>query len=1175
MAIQSQTRVKVPAAPMPSFTPVQTSLLQRKCACGGSPGVDGLCEECRSRRLSGQRRATNPTDSILVPSTVHKALSSSGQPVETGTRAFMKPGLGHEFSKMRVAAAMSGAIQTKLTVNQTGDKYEQEADQVAEQVMRMPEGGSPQPEILRRQAEEEDEEIQRQPEEKEEAPQAKESPGQTPNVTPELQSRINSFRGGGQPLPASTHSMMESRFGHDFSQVRIHTDTRAVETARALNARAYTVGRDIVFGAGQYAPETTVGKKLLVHELTHVVQQNRISPERIQKQPQSTVTPGTTEELKRELESLQKEQGPHRDNARIEKLKKRLAERGTPTTSDCPISLEFDGSHLTVKGEQNHSFPAVSGRPVNGTFDYSPERQRMETIGPIPEGIYWLNPSQLKNLWYYFGKFAAAWGSHRITIHPFDTTHTFGRGGFFIHGGSEPGSAGCIDLTSQMSAFAAIIKQYGDRDCKIILQVTYPKKNANMPHSQENRPIQLNGTDQTRIQRKPKDTKGPSKPKIAVSGPGEASTEEIDALVAEVIEEIVKLVSPMKLAQKDEEFYKATWPQIETQIRNSTLPDKQLVMKLRRLGQLEKRKRDNKQPGGVKDSMVKGVLSRLNQDNEFKQVYDEVQMLISQVAEKIVEVVHPVMAENIQKQADGQKNRLGKKEELSEKKAKALEELAFKALWKGNIEPTIRALIETPERASHKTEFPGLYQPDLVTKLKRLNQLTEGTMKVNVNKYLNLWLGEPVGGTKKSLVKSRILEEVLVRLVRKRSAAAMGPGKGTTYEKEFQEQLSPFVRQNIEWGLAGYIAIREAFLAKFGSIKRANTYYTQLEANTDIEFLGKPVKYVHRDFQAKFKAAESMLQQDDKDKDARESIKQIGGLSIRENRNNPLELSPHSLGFGIDLNAKKNPNIKSTRGSKLDLVVRGFTGVSLNAEELRKPFNEKESDEKGMLSSAQRLYKSSSQLKAAFAGEEAFKKKLLAYLQNAGVAVISKSEAPALLHREATATSIDFDEVYTLVKRAYEESVSNTKKKRGEKSDNTNRNALASLISRAKGIIETMTPTLLAEFAIDAYAIFQGAEALRKARKDAQEKRRKAPDLKASGSATNEAFVAQIATEGFFNLMPELVVALTSREGGGLQWLGVSKGTKDFMHFGLHPEPALFVLGDFPLPRNIELMREV
>jgi len=67
---------------------------------------------------------------------------------------------------------------------------------------------------------------------------------------------------------------MEPRFGHDFSKVRVHTDKRAVESARSVNALAYTVGRDIVFGEGQYAPGAVRGKRLLAHELTHIVQQD-------------------------------------------------------------------------------------------------------------------------------------------------------------------------------------------------------------------------------------------------------------------------------------------------------------------------------------------------------------------------------------------------------------------------------------------------------------------------------------------------------------------------------------------------------------------------------------------------------------------------------------------------------------------------------------------------------------------------------------------------------------------------------------------------------------------------------------------------------------------------------------------------------------------------------------
>lgn len=81
------------------------------------------------------------------------------------------------------------------------------------------------------------------------------------------------LRSPGQPLDAATRGFMEPRFGHDFSQVRVHADASAAASARDVHALAYTVGQDVVFGAHQYAPQTPTGKMLLAHELTHVVQQ--------------------------------------------------------------------------------------------------------------------------------------------------------------------------------------------------------------------------------------------------------------------------------------------------------------------------------------------------------------------------------------------------------------------------------------------------------------------------------------------------------------------------------------------------------------------------------------------------------------------------------------------------------------------------------------------------------------------------------------------------------------------------------------------------------------------------------------------------------------------------------------------------------------------------------------
>ena len=179
----------------------------------------------------------------------------------------------------------SGALQAKLRIGQPGDVYEQEADRVADEVMRMPEPG------VQRQVgpEEEEEEIlqtkplvdqitpvvQRQVEEEEEEEmlQAKSREDATPEVSNDLESQINAIKGGGKPLAESERAYFEPRFGVDFSQVRVHTGPQAAESARAVNARAFTVGQNLVFGAGQYTPQTQKGKRLLAHELTHVVQQ--------------------------------------------------------------------------------------------------------------------------------------------------------------------------------------------------------------------------------------------------------------------------------------------------------------------------------------------------------------------------------------------------------------------------------------------------------------------------------------------------------------------------------------------------------------------------------------------------------------------------------------------------------------------------------------------------------------------------------------------------------------------------------------------------------------------------------------------------------------------------------------------------------------------------------------
>ncbi len=93
----------------------------------------------------------------------------------------------------------------------------------------------------------------------------------------------------GQPLDAATRAFMEPRFAHDFSGVRVHIDGNAAESASALNARAFTVGNDVVFGSREYAPQTQAGRRLLAHELTHVVQ-HKTGAESVQRQAKGTAS---------------------------------------------------------------------------------------------------------------------------------------------------------------------------------------------------------------------------------------------------------------------------------------------------------------------------------------------------------------------------------------------------------------------------------------------------------------------------------------------------------------------------------------------------------------------------------------------------------------------------------------------------------------------------------------------------------------------------------------------------------------------------------------------------------------------------------------------------------------------------------------------------------------------
>jgi len=205
-------------------------------------------------------------------------------------------------------------LQAKLTISQPNDIYEQEADRIADQVMRMPDAALAEPvadappqisPFQRKCAQCEGESVpsQLRVEEKasgqlpimtkgisgqscESASGAEQEEEETPVMTKSisdrkqessgrLAERLSGARGGGGPLSYETRSFMEPRFGYEFGDVRVHTDSDAAQMTRDLNAEAFTSGKDVFFASGTYNPGTPTGMRLLAHELAHVIQQRQ------------------------------------------------------------------------------------------------------------------------------------------------------------------------------------------------------------------------------------------------------------------------------------------------------------------------------------------------------------------------------------------------------------------------------------------------------------------------------------------------------------------------------------------------------------------------------------------------------------------------------------------------------------------------------------------------------------------------------------------------------------------------------------------------------------------------------------------------------------------------------------------------------------------------------------
>ncbi|MFN6495853.1 MAG: DUF4157 domain-containing protein [Nostoc sp. DedQUE01] len=288
--------------------------------------------------------------------------------------------LSHDISRIALRRP-----QAKLTVGEPDDRYEQEANQVANQVMRMvvPDklnASTVEPEdYLQRKCaicEEEEEEVQTKP-------SIQSAIDGDLQAEDDIESRLNSSQGGGSPLPDDVRSFMEPRFGADFSQVRVHTDSSAVQMNQDLRALAFTHRQDIYFGAGK----TPAKDELTAHELTHVVQQTGGVQGQVNKQPNHTIsypkiptlegqTPSS--QVLNHLQSLEKTSNHNSSLYRKEILQfqqKNSSEKITASQEQIleqhkPVDIQQRDSSTTLRRCGGSSKPSVNAERVEFTSSH-------------------------------------------------------------------------------------------------------------------------------------------------------------------------------------------------------------------------------------------------------------------------------------------------------------------------------------------------------------------------------------------------------------------------------------------------------------------------------------------------------------------------------------------------------------------------------------------------------------------------------------------------------------------------------------------------------------------------------------------------------------------------------------------------------------------------------------
>lgn len=488
------------------------------------------------------------------------------------------------------------------------------------------------------------------------------------------------------------------------------------------------------------------------------------------------------------------------------------------------------------------------------------------------------------------------------------------------------------------------------------------------------------------------------------------------------------------------------------------------------------------------------------------------------------------------------------------------------------------------------TVSPGLTGMDFKTRWPTLRQQVRnpkaaGAKPVGLQaKFPDLYSAPVVEGLKKLALKDR--EAVAADAEAQLGASLLAGTKAAELRTEYSTTLTRNLRENIEGDFAGYVAMRPALLATFGSVAKANEYFATLEKaefpSAETSVRGARGTLVHPNLKARLKKAADVLRARKVPGTERSwmevvegSVGEIGGFNLRENRNNPSQLSDHSFGWAFDLDTELNPNVKARLFP--DTLMKALTGEDVYggpaATALRAGGTVDE-----LLPHAQKLRGASDAFKGAFAGEATLKAALLAQVKAKGLELDDKQAAAlfalvaATGKRSARVKSIaDFLSAAKLgPPKPAEATPAGTAATTTAAGAAPATPAAAAVLAPASPVAKAAAkgkakaadkpkeptppppppPPVWAEAAGLAELIVSGFEVLAGSNSGAG---------RVPASAIGNA--STVAAHGFLSLPAELIAALTGSDGGGLEWLGAVKAgrSKDFMHFQLKPadQPAL------------------